>query len=426
MKVLVVGGGGREHALVWKLLQSPLAEKVVCVPGNAATQEVAPGPAISPDDLDGLLQYALQEKFDLTVVGPEVPLTAGMVDRFEQAGLPCFGPQQEAAQIEGSKAFAKQLMIDAQIPTASHATFTDPDQAEAHIKKIGAPIVVKADGLAAGKGVLLCRTEEEALKALHAVARAKAFGDAGNKVVIEDFLTGEEASFLALTDGKTVLPMATSQDHKAVFDGDTGPNTGGMGAYSPAPVVTDELFSRIMDRVMAPAVRAMAERGTPYKGILYAGLMIDPDGGINVLEFNCRFGDPETQPLMMRLKSDLLPALIACREGTLDQVELEWDPRPTVCVVMASGGYPGSYDKGIPIQGLAENVEDAVVFHAGTALREGETVTNGGRVLGVTGIGSDIPAAIRAAYSRVKTIHFNGVHFRGDIGRKALKYIDGV
>ncbi|MDP8255312.1 MAG: phosphoribosylamine--glycine ligase [Candidatus Alcyoniella australis] len=423
MKVLVIGGGGREHALVWKILQSPLATAVSCVPGNAGTQAVAPGPSISAEDVDSLLEYARTQRFDLTVVGPEVPLAQGLVDRFEDQGLPCFGPTKAAAQIEASKTFAKELMVEAGIPTADYAVFDDPDKAAAYIETKGAPIVVKADGLAAGKGVLICRERDEALQAVDDIGRKRQFGEAGSRIVVEELLVGEEASFLALTDGFTVLPMATSQDHKPVFDDDTGPNTGGMGAYSPAPVVSPRVGEAIMEQVMVPAVRAMTDRGTPYRGILYAGLMIDPQGAFKVLEFNCRFGDPETQPLMMRLKSDLLPALAACRNGSLDKIELQWSDKPAVCVAMTSGGYPGSYTKGLPIEGLDIQQPNTMVFHAGTRRDEGKIVSSGGRVLGVTALGADIPDAIRAAYNRTRSIHFDGMHFRTDIGRKALSYL---
>jgi phosphoribosylamine--glycine ligase len=421
MKVLVIGGGGREHALVWKIAQSPLVEKVFCAPGNAGIAGQAECVAIKVDDIDGLLDFARKEQIGLTVVGPELPLTLGIVDRFREAGLMIFGADSKAAQIEGSKSFSKDLMAKYGVPTAAYGTFTDADQAIAFIRAQGAPIVVKADGLAAGKGVIVAQTEEEAVAAVKDILCEGAFGSAGSKVVVEEFLEGEEASFLAFTDGERIVPLASSQDHKAVFDGDTGPNTGGMGAYSPAPVVTEEIHGKIIDEVLRPTIAGMAAEGCPYSSIIYAGLMIK-DGRIKVLEFNARFGDPETQPLLARLKSDIVPVLMACARGDLSGVELEWHDKAAVCVVMAAGGYPGSYEKGLKIDGLdkAGAIDDVVVFHAGTVLKDGNVVTSGGRVLGVTGLGTTVTEAIDKAYQGVKAITWPKVHYRSDIGRKAL------
>jgi phosphoribosylamine--glycine ligase len=421
MKVLVVGSGGREHALVWKIAQSPLVEKVFCAPGNAGIAQEAECLPIKVDDIDGLLAFARREQIGLTVVGPELPLTLGIVDRFREAGLTIFGADEKAARIEGSKSFSKDLMAKYGVPTAAYGTFTDPEQAKEFIRRQGAPIVVKADGLAAGKGVIVAQTEEEAVAAVDDILCAGAFGSAGSKVVIEEFLEGEEASFLAFTDGERIVPLASSQDHKAVFDGDTGPNTGGMGAYSPAPVVTAEIHRKIIDQVLKPTIDGMAAEGCSYRSILYAGLMIK-SGAIKVLEFNARFGDPETQPLLARLKSDIVPVLLACADGDLSGIELEWHDKAAVCVVMASGGYPGSYEKGLAIEGLdqAAAIDDLVVFHAGTASKDGRVVTAGGRVLGVTGLGATVAEAIDKAYSGVRAIAWPGVHYRSDIGRKAL------
>ena len=422
MKVLVVGGGGREHALVWKIAQSPRVSRIFCAPGNAGISQQATLVPIRANDLEGLLQFALKEKIDLTVVGPEDPLTRGIVDLFESRGLAIFGPNGKAAEIEGSKAFAKEIMRKYGIPTASSGIFEDRDEAVSYIRRTGAPIVVKADGLAAGKGVIICKTAEEAIGALDQIMVEKAFGDAGKKVVIEECLVGEEASYIAFTDGKTILPMASSQDHKAALDGDQGPNTGGMGAYSPAPVVTEEVHERILRQVLEPMIQGLREEGRPYKGALYAGLMIR-NGQPKVLEFNARFGDPETQPSLMRMKGDIIPILEACITGRLSYYRIDWDSRSAVCVVMASGGYPGDYEKGKVIKGLSEvlKMKDAFVFHAATSLKDGQIITNGGRVLGVTGLGDDIPKAIEKAYQAVKKISWEGVHYRKDIGAKALK-----
>jgi phosphoribosylamine--glycine ligase len=424
MKILVVGGGGREHALVWKIAQSPRVQKIFCAPGNAGIAEMATCLPLKGEDPGALLNFALKEKIDLTVVGPESPLTLGLVDAFEKKGLKVFGVSKKAALLEASKDFAKRLMTKYHIPTAAYRSFTDPRQAMAYLDKIGAPVVVKADGLAAGKGVMVCQTLAEAKAAIELIMLDRAFGDAGNKILLEEFLTGEEASFLAFSDGKTVLPMPTSQDHKPIYDNDQGPNTGGMGAYSPAPVVDETLFQEVMNRVMIPTVRAMAKEGRPYKGVLYAGLMID-QGKIKVLEYNVRFGDPEAQPLLMRLKSDLVEILMAVTAGKLDQVKAVWDVRPSVCVVMAAQGYPGTYQKGQTIQGLeaAKRLKDVVVFHAGTAFKDKAVVTNGGRVLGITALGEDIPRAIRKAYQAVEKIHWKTAYYRTDIGQKASKYL---
>ena len=421
MKVLVVGGGGREHALVWKIRQSPKVSRVFCAPGNAGISEQAAVVPIQANDLNRLLEFALREKIDLTVVGPEDPLTRGIVDLFESNGLLIFGATRKAAEIEGSKAFAKELMKRYCIPTALYEIFDDRNEAVKYIHKQGAPIVVKADGLAAGKGVIVCKTTEEAVQSVDKIMVEKIFGSAGNRVVVEEYLVGEEASYLAFTDGKTILPLASSQDHKAVLDGDQGPNTGGMGAYSPAPVVTTEVHERIAEKVLRPIIYGMGEEGRPYRGVLYAGLMIH-DGHPRVLEFNARFGDPETQPVLMRMKGDVVPILEACMKGTLSKHRIEWDHRASVCVVMTSKGYPGNYEKGKIIKGLKEvsQREGVFVFHAGTALKDGQVITNGGRILGVTALGEDIPRAMERAYQAVREISWDGVHYRTDIGQKAL------
>jgi phosphoribosylamine--glycine ligase len=421
MKVLVVGGGGREHALAWKLGQSPLVRKVFCAPGNAGIARHAECVDIAAADIHRLLDFARGHRVDLTVVGPEAPLTMGIVDLFQREGLPVFGASQGAALIEGSKAFAKELMKRYQIPTGYYRTFTDRAEAEAYAAEVGPPVVVKADGLAAGKGVVICQTVEEASRALREIMDERIFGSAGERVVVEEFLTGEEASFLAFTDGATVLPMASSQDHKTVWDDDRGPNTGGMGAYSPAPVVTDDLARRVTEEIMIPTVRAMAAEGRVYRGVLYAGLMISSSGA-RVLEFNARFGDPETQPVLMRMESDLVPILTSCLDGTLADRTLTWKEAASVCVVLASEGYPGAYPKGRPIHGLDEvrKMADVEVFHAGTQRRDGQVATAGGRVLGVTSLGPTVREAIDRAYQAVDRIRFEGMHHRRDIGRKAL------
>lgn len=421
MKVLVVGSGGREHSLVWKIGQSKKVKEVYCAPGNAGIAQHATCIDISATDIDGLLAFAKAEKVDLTVVGPESSLVEGIVDLFEENDMRIFGPKKDAAILEGSKVFTKNFFKKYSIPTADFGVFTDRDEAKAYIDRCGAPIVVKADGLAAGKGVIVASTIEEAKSAVDDIMLDRAFGDAGESVVIESCLTGEEASFIAFTDGKTILPLPTSQDHKAVYDGDTGPNTGGMGAYSPAPVVTSEIAEYVMDNVMLPTVQGLAKEGRPYKGMLYAGLMIDGDD-IKVLEFNCRFGDPEAQPLLMRLKSDIIDIFEASIDGTLDKIEMKIDPRPTVCVVMTSGGYPGLYNTGDEIKGLekAEKVKNVEVFHAGTAFVNEKIVSKGGRVLGITAIGKTLEKAISKSYEAVECIEWDNSYYRTDIGGKAL------
>jgi len=419
----MIGGGGREHTLVWKIAQSPLVEKIYCIPGNAGIGDIADCRKMDVEEsLDPLVQFAGDEKIDLTVVGPEDPLANGIVDHFENLGLKAFGPSKAATDIESSKVFSKRLMNKYSIPTAESETFYDPREAESYIRKVGTPIVVKADGLAKGKGVLLCHDLQEALDAVNTIMVKKAFGEAGNRVLVEEFLEGEEASFIAFTDGKAILPMSSSQDHKPIYDGDRGPNTGGMGAYSPAPVVTDEVHDLIMETVMEPAVKGMAAEGRLYKGVLYAGLMLT-EGKPKVLEFNARFGDPETQAVIPRLKSDIVPVMQACIDGTLDKVQLEWAEGPAVCVVMASGGYPAKYEKGKVISGLkaAGAMENVMVFHAGTARKGDDVVTNGGRVLGVTALGDDIEDAIKNAYEAVDKISFENAYFRRDIGHRALE-----
>ncbi|MBW1696967.1 MAG: phosphoribosylamine--glycine ligase [Deltaproteobacteria bacterium] len=422
MKVLVIGGGGREHALVWKISQSPEVKQLYCAPGNAGIAAMATCIPIGAEDIEGLVEFARREKIDLTVVGPEAPLSEGIVDLFDKEGLKIFGPTKKAALLESSKSFAKNLMEKYGIPTAKGMVFTDFRKAEAYVRKIGAPVVIKADGLAAGKGVMVCKNIAEAVRALNQIMVKRQFGDAGNIVLVEECLTGEEASFLAFTDGKHLLALPTSQDHKPVFDDDQGPNTGGMGAYSPAPVIDAFLYKKIMDTIMIPTVRGMAAEGRPYRGVLYAGLMIRNDQ-VKVLEFNCRFGDPEAQPLLMRMKNDIIPVMKAVLEGRLDKCRMEIDQRASVCVVMASGGYPGSYKKGLPIAGLdrVRRMKDVMVFHAGTDFKNKTIVTGGGRVLGVTALGDSIEKAIAQAYRAVSKITWQDVHYRKDIGNKALK-----
>ena len=421
MRVLVVGSGGREHALVWKLKQSPQVKQLFAAPGNAGIAELAECADISASEVRRLADFAARTGIDLTVVGPELPLTLGIVDEFESRGLRIFGASQQAALLEGSKVFAKRLMKKYKIPTGFFQTFYRADDARRYIQDVGAPIVVKADGLASGKGAIVCQTVKEALDTIKLIMDDRVFGDAGEKVVVEEFLSGEEASFLAFTDGETVLPMASSQDHKPVFDDDKGPNTGGMGAYSPAPLVTQDVHRKIMDQIMIPTVRAMAAEGRPYRGVLYAGLMIKGEEP-RALEFNARFGDPEAQPLLVRMDSDILPVLEAVVDRRLNEVEIRWRSEPAVCVVMASAGYPGAHQKGKVISGLraAARMKDVVVFHAGTAIAGDKVVTNGGRVLGVTALGKDIPDAIDRAYRAAEKIRWEGVHYRTDIGRKAL------
>ncbi len=423
MNILIIGGGGREHALAWKTAQSARVRKVYVAPGNAGTAREAKcaNVTLAVEDVDGLLKFAQSNKIDLTIVGPEAPLVLGVVDRFRAAGLRCFGPVQAAAQLEGSKAYAKDFLARHKIPTAAYGCFTDVAAAEAFIRKMGAPIVVKADGLAAGKGVIIAETTDEAIRAVHDMLAGNAFGEAGHRVVVEEFLEGEEASFIVMADGSHVLALATSQDHKRVGDGDTGPNTGGMGAYSPAPIVTPEIHARVMREVVEPTIRGMQTEGHPYTGFLYAGLMIDARGNIKVLEFNCRFGDPETQPVMLRLKSDFVSLIEAALDSRLDKVTAEWDTRAALGVVMAAGGYPGSYDKGDVIEGLADtDAPNTKVFHAGTALKDGKIVTSGGRVLCVTALGGTVAEAQQQVYDVVRQIRWNGAQYRTDIGFRAI------
>ncbi|MFZ1343598.1 phosphoribosylamine--glycine ligase [Thiothrix eikelboomii] len=423
MKILVVGSGGREHALAWKLAQSPRVTTVLVAPGNAGTahEPKLRNLPIAAEDIDALVDYAQAEAIDLTVVGPEAPLSKGIVDRFRAAGLRCFGPTQQAAQLESSKAFAKDFLARHQIATAAYANFTELEPALAYIRAKGAPIVIKADGLAAGKGVILAQTEAEALAAVTDMLAGNAFGAAGSRVVIEEFLSGEEASFIVMVDGEQVLAMASSQDHKARDEGDQGPNTGGMGAYSPAPVVTPAMHERIMQEVIYPTVRGMAADGIRYTGFLYAGVMITAEGTPKVLEFNCRFGDPETQPIMARLKSDFVDLLEAALDERLDQVTAEWDSRAAVGVVLAAGGYPEAYAKGAVIRGLDKAAcLEGKVFHAGTADQAGEVVTNGGRVLCAVGLGQTVTEAQAQAYQLVRAIHWDQVYYRTDIGHRAI------
>ena len=422
MKVLVIGGGGREHALAWKAAQSPQVETVFVAPGNAGTalEPNLQNVEINAEDIEGLVAFGLQEEIDLTIVGPEAPLVAGVVDTFTASGLKCFGPSKAASQLEGSKAFSKDFLKKHNIPTAAYDVFTEVEPAVAYIKQQGAPIVVKADGLAAGKGVILAQTEEEAETAVKDMLSGNVFGDAGSRVVIEEFLQGEEASFIVMVDGKHVLPMATSQDHKARDNGDLGPNTGGMGAYSPAPVVTDSIYKQAMDDVILPTVEGMAKDSHPYTGFLYAGLMIDAEGKAKVLEFNCRFGDPETQPIMMRLQSDLVAHCLAAVEGKLENETTQWDPRAAIGVVLAAGGYPFDYAKGDPINGLETKIDNSKIFHAGTTIKDGKTVTAGGRVLCATALGNSVTEAQKTAYDLVKCIEWDKVYYRTDIGYRAI------
>ena len=429
MKVLVVGSGGREHTLVWKIAQSPKVKMIYCAPGNAGIAENAECIDIKVEDIEGLCDFAADERIDLTVVGPETPLVNGIVDLFESRGLRIFGPRKEAALLEGSKVFSKEMMIKYGTPTGGSRIFTDSREAKSYLREVGAPIVVKADGLAAGKGSIVCGTVDEATKAVEAIMEEKIFGESGSRILVEECLFGEEASFIVFTDGENIVPMVSSQDHKRIFDGDKGPNTGGMGAYSPAPVVTKNLEQRIMDEIIRPIISGMTKEGRPYKGVLYAGIMVT-DEGPKVIEFNVRYGDPENQTIMPRLKEDLVDIMEAIIDGRLPQRDLDWDERACVCVVLASGGYPQKYEKGKEIFGLedAKKMEDVVVFHAGTKreiqdprLQTSKTVTNGGRVLGVTALGKDIKSAIDRAYGAVENIRFDGMHYRKDIGYRAIK-----
>jgi len=423
MRVLIVGGGGREHALAWKSAQSGKVDAVFVAPGNAGTA-AEPGVEnidIGAEDVDALLAFALDHRIDMTVVGPEAPLVAGIVDAFRDNGLRCFGPGSAAAQLEGSKSFAKEFMVRHGIPTAGYRSFDKFSDAERYIRAVGAPLVVKADGLAAGKGVMIALEEDEAVEAARQCLESGHFGEAGTSVVIEEYLTGEEASFICMVDGSNILPLASSQDHKARDDGDKGPNTGGMGAYSPAPVVTDALHADIIAQVIEPTVKGMTEDGIPYTGFLYAGLMISDDGSVKVLEYNCRFGDPETQPILMRMRSDLIELCQHAVDGRLDEIGVEWDPRVALGVVMAAGGYPGGYDKGHEITGLVPGSDTVKIFHAGTSTRDGKTVTSGGRVLCVTALGDTVADAREAAYRAAAEIHWQDAFYRTDIGHRALR-----
>jgi phosphoribosylamine--glycine ligase len=424
MKVLVIGSGGREHALIWKISQSPRVTKIYCAPGSSAIGELAECVVINPEQIYKLADFAEKEQIDLTVVGPELPLTLGITDLFESRHLRIFGPNKAAAQLEGSKAFAKEILHANGIPTAAFGTFTDAATAKQYLAQQKSPYVIKADGLAAGKGVLISAGRQEAEAAIDEILVRKAFGQAGDKVVIEEFLDGEEASFMVLTDGEHVLPLASSQDHKRIFDNDEGPNTGGMGAYSPAPVVTPEVHARVLQEVLAPLLHGLKQKNIRYRGLVYVGLMITQDGP-KVVEFNARFGDPECQPIMMRLKSDLIPLLEATIDGKLNEATAQWHDDPAVCVVLTANGYPGAYDKGKEIHGLDQlkNWSDGFVFHAGTAKEEDRWLTTGGRVLGVTARGKNIASAVENVYGAVGKLSWDGMHYRKDIAQRALKKV---
>ena len=424
MKILVIGSGGREHAIAWKAAASSMVEKVFVAPGNAGT-EIEPGIeniSIAANDIDALTRFARDKKINLTIVGPEAPLVEGITDVFHKAGLKCFGPSKRAAQLEGSKVFTKEFLERQGIPSAGYKVFTEFAQAKAYLAEQDYPVVIKADGLAAGKGVIIAGDLKEALSSVEGMLSGRQFGQAGKRVIVEEFLKGEEASFIVMTDGINILPLATSQDHKAVNNGDTGPNTGGMGAYSPAPVVTPEIHELVMRRVIIPTVEGMASEGNPYTGFLYAGLMIRPDGTPKVLEYNCRFGDPETQPILMRLKSDLVGLCLAALDKRLDGVKAEWDSRASLGVVMAAGGYPETYRKGDAISGLPEKEEEGLkVFHAGTIIKDGKVVTNGGRVLCATALGNTVSEAQKRAYALAGRISWDGIYYRTDIGYRAVE-----
>jgi len=420
LKVLVVGSGGREHALAWRLTRSARVSRVYVAPGNAGTAREEGVANVPANAIDEVVKFAKDNAIHATVIGPEAPLAAGIVDAFRAEGLRVFGPTRMAAQLEASKDFAKRFMERHEIPTARHATFTDAKAAHAYILKHGAPIVIKADGLAAGKGVVVAGSVDEARKAIDTMLGGEALGEAGHRVVIEEFMEGEEASFIVMVDGRNVLPLASSQDHKRIFDGDRGPNTGGMGAYSPAPVVTPDVHHRVMSEIILPTVKGMAAEGVPYTGFLYAGLMIDKSGAPRVVEFNARLGDPETQPILMRLKSDLLELVDHAIDGTLDQAEADWDRRAALCVVVAAAGYPGDPRKGDVITGLPKDSEDMHVFHAGTAQKDGKVVTSGGRVLGVTALGDKAKIAAERAYEALAQVQFDGMQYRRDIGHRAF------
>ena len=422
MKILIVGGGGREHALAWKCAQSPLVTEVICAPGNAGTEQElrVRNIDIKSDDVPALIDFCLNENIELTIVGPEGPLAAGLVDSFRSHGLKCFGPSRKAAMLESSKSFAKDFMARHKIPTAGYATFTDLNSALSHIDKSKVPLVVKADGLASGKGVLICQTREEARAATRAMISGRTFGDAGIKVVIEDFLLGEEASFICLCMDDVAIPFASSQDHKARDEGDVGPNTGGMGAYSPAPVIDDSLNNEILTSIVLPTLKGMSDEGRPYSGFLYAGLMIDANGYPRVLEYNCRFGDPETQPIMMRLKTDLVKAVLEMMSGAGANLRLEFDEKVALGVVLATEGYPGSYKEGLAVEGLSQTETNTKVFHAGTRNEGNRTVTSGGRVLCVVGLGDSVKAAQEKAYKRIDGLAWDGMFYRSDIGHRAI------
>ncbi|MFC1855721.1 phosphoribosylamine--glycine ligase [Thermodesulfobacteriota bacterium] len=421
MKVLIIGGGGREHALCWKIKQSPLVDKIYCAPGNGGTEKIAEHLNISAMDIDSLLEFAKSNEIDLTIVGPEQPLVKGIVNRFNDTGLRIFGADEKAAILEGSKSFTKDFSKRHNIPTAESETFSDKHSALNYVKEKGAPIVIKADGLAAGKGVVVATSIDEATDAINMIMEHRVFGDAGSKVIVEEFLTGQEASYLVFTDGENFIPLASSQDHKQVNDGDKGPNTGGMGAYSPTEVVSSEVEKRVIDEIIKPTISGMKAEGRTFKGILYAGLMVSGDTP-KLIEYNVRFGDPEAQPLLMRMKSDIVPIFEACIDGNLNEHEIEWDDRTAVCVVMASGGYPGNFQKRYEISGIeqAEKKGDTVVFHAGTIYEDDKLVTNGGRVLGVTALGETKEAAIESAYEAVRSINFAQAHYRNDIGKREI------
>ncbi len=422
MKILVIGNGGREHALVWKISQSPMVSEIFCAPGNAGIEYLAKLVSIKADDIDGLLNFAREKKVDLTIVGPELPLTLGIVDLFEEAGLKIFGPTKKAAELEGSKAFTKDLLRKYNIPSANYELFTSSQSAGKYLKDQKFPIVIKADGLAAGKGVIICDSLKSAKQATEDILEKKLFGSAGNRIVIEEFLEGEEVSVLAFSDGNNLMPLESAQDHKAIYDGNRGPNTGGMGAYSPASIVTDSIAEEILENILRPTIKAMAQEGRTYKGMLYAGLMVLREE-LKVLEFNVRFGDPETQPILMRMESDIVPLFLAAIEGSLDSQKIKWRKDASVCVVMASAGYPYNYPKGEEILGVDKlrNNSNTVVFHAGTKKVDNKLVTNGGRVLGVTSKGINVSEAIKNSYRAVSKISWENVYYRRDIGKEAVK-----
>jgi len=427
MKILVIGSGGREHALAWKIKQSPLAEKIYCAPGNAGISEIAECVDIKVTDIDLLIEFAEKNKIDLTVVGPEAPLVIGIVDRFQEKGLKIFGPNMGAARLEGSKIFAKEFMYEYNIPTAPFRTFDDINEIKLFINKVEFPLVLKADGLAAGKGVFICEDKAEATEALEQLMGKKIFQSAGNEIVVEECLQGEEVSIIAVSDGKKYVLLESSQDHKRIFDDDLGPNTGGMGAYSPAPIATEELLREIEVCIIDPTIKGMEMEGTPFKGVLYAGIMVTKEGPM-VLEYNVRFGDPEIQTILPRMKNDIIDLMLACCEDRVGEINMQWDARNCVCVVMSSGGYPGKYETGIKIHGLKKSAlgKDAFVFHAGTKKEKTKILTSGGRVLGVTGLGKTIEDAIKHTYEKVEMIKFDHCFFRRDIGAKAIRGIDAI